>query len=146
VENLEWIIHHAEAEKLLLNKKYGECINIFLPIEVGSYYKLKDVEVRLNKYFVVAFYQCHNTSLLLTSWWREDKKFVNRASVWYNTVNLLEPYIFLMALFCCLYGENDCSKLFEDWIPLVYTIAIYGSIFNWGDIICNQLRTKIEEA
>jgi hypothetical protein len=95
-----------------------------LPTKVSAYYKLKDVEVRMNKDFVVDFYECHNTSLLLASWWREDKKFVNRASGWYNTVNLREPYIFLMALICHLYGEKDFSKFFKAWIPLAYTIAI----------------------
>jgi hypothetical protein len=100
VETLEWIIHHTNAENFLINNRDGECINVFLPTEVSAYYKLKDVEVRLNKDFVVEFYECHNTSQLLASWWREDKKFMNRASGWYNTVNLREPYMFLMALIC----------------------------------------------
>jgi hypothetical protein len=88
VDILEWIIHHVDAEKFLLNNKDGECIGVFLPTEVSMYYKLKEVEVRLNKYFLVAFYERNNTGQLLASWWREDKKFVNRASGWYNTVNL----------------------------------------------------------
>jgi hypothetical protein len=53
VELLEWIIHHVDAEKCMLNNKDGECIGVFLPTEVSVYYKLKDVEVKLNKDFLV---------------------------------------------------------------------------------------------
>jgi hypothetical protein len=83
---------------------------------------------------------------LLASWWREDKNFVNRASGWYNTMNLREPYIFLMALICCLYGEKDFSRFSEAWMPLAHTVATSGSTFNWGAIISKQLSTRIEEA
>jgi hypothetical protein len=113
VELLEWIIHHVDAEKFLLNNKDGECIGVFLPTEVRAYYKLKDYEVRLNKDFLVEFYECNNMCQLLASWWREDNKFFNRALGWYNTMNLQEPYIFLMVLICRLYREKDCSRFSE---------------------------------
>jgi hypothetical protein len=111
-----------------------------------KYYKLKEPEVRLNTDFVVKFYEQHNTNQLLASWWKEDRKFVNRASGWYNTINLREPYMFLMALICRLYGEKDCSKFLEAWIPLAYTIAISGSVFNWGAIISKQLSIRVDQA
>jgi hypothetical protein len=119
----------------LLNNKEGECIDVFLPTEASAYYKLKDVEVRLMKDFLVAFYEFHNTGQLLASWWREDKKFLNHASGWYNIVNLQEPYIILMAFICHLYGEKGFSKFYEAWMPLTHTISIFGSTFNWGAII-----------
>jgi hypothetical protein len=46
----------------------------------NKYYKIRDAKVKLNNEFVVKFYECHNTGQLLASWWKEDKKFVNRAS------------------------------------------------------------------
>jgi hypothetical protein len=82
----------------------------------------------------------------LASWWKEDKKFVNRASGWYNTMNLRDPYMLLMALICQLYGKKYCSKFSEAWIPLAYTISISGRIFYWGAIISKQLSTRVEEA
>jgi hypothetical protein len=57
---------------------------------------------------------------------------VNRALGWYNTVNLREPYMFLMALICRLYGEKDFSKFSEAWMPLAYTVAISGKCFQLG--------------
>jgi hypothetical protein len=52
----------------------------FLSMEVQKYYKIKDSEERLKKDFVVMFYEVHDTSLLLVSWSKEDKKFTNRST------------------------------------------------------------------
>jgi len=66
----------------------------------------------------------------MASWWKEDKKFTNRSNGWYGTVNLREPSIYIVDLIYRLYGEKDCSKFSEAWIPLAYTVAISGSSFN----------------
>jgi hypothetical protein len=51
-----------------------------------------------------------------------------------------------MELICRLYGEKDCSRLLEAWMPLVYTIVISESSFNWGAIIFEQLSIYIQQA
>jgi hypothetical protein len=88
IETLGWIIDHADMVKCTINNEQGECVGVFLPMEVQKYYKLRDPEERLNTDFVVKFYEIHDTSRLLASWWKEDKKFTNRSTGWYNTVNL----------------------------------------------------------
>jgi hypothetical protein len=80
---------------------------------VQNYYKLGDPKEQLNIDFVVNFYERHDTGRVMASWWREDKKYTNRTSCWYQTANLREPYIYLMALVCRLYGEKDCSRFSE---------------------------------
>jgi hypothetical protein len=82
----------------------------------------------------------------MASWWREDKKFTNQSNGWYGTINLREPYIYLMALICRLYGEKDCSKFSEACMPLAYTVAIIGRNFNWGAIIFKQLSICVQQA
>jgi hypothetical protein len=135
IEILGWIIDHADTMKCTINNAEGECVGVFLPVEVQKYYKLRDPEERLNIDFVVKFYEYHDTNMLLASWWREDKKFTNTNTGYYNTVNLIQTYMYLMALICRSYGEKDCSKFSEAWMPLAYTIAISESSFNWGAII-----------
>jgi hypothetical protein len=71
------------------------------------------LEEQLNTNFVVRFYEKHDTSKAMASWWREDKKFTNRTSGWYPNTNLREFYIYLMALLFRLHGEKDCSRLLE---------------------------------
>jgi hypothetical protein len=48
--------------------------------------------------FMVNFYEFHETSWLMSSWWKEDKNFTNQRNGWYGTTNLRESYIYLMAL------------------------------------------------
>jgi hypothetical protein len=146
IELLKWLIDHTDAQKCLINDDNDECIGVFLPSEVQSYYKLRELEEKLSTDFIVSFYAAHDTSKIMASWWREDKKFMNRTVGWYPTTNLREPYIYLMALLCRLHGEKYCSRFSEAWMPLAYTVAISGTSFNWGAIISKQLSTCIRQA
>jgi hypothetical protein len=114
----------------LINDVNGDCVRVFFPVEVQSYYKIRDPEERLNIDFLINFYERHNTGQVMASWWREDKKYTNQTSDWYQMTNLREPYIYLMALIYWLYGEKDCSRFSEAWMPLAYTVAISRRDFN----------------
>jgi hypothetical protein len=61
-------------------------------------------------------------------------------------IKLRNIYMYLMVLIYCLYGKKDCSNLSEAWMPLSYTIAIFESSFNWGNIISKQLSINILQA
>jgi hypothetical protein len=95
---------------------------------------------------VVKFYEFHYTNQLMASWWKEDKKFTNWSNGWYGTINLREPYIYLMALIYQMYGEKDCSNFLEEWMSLAYTVVISRSSFNWGAIISKQLSICVQHA
>jgi hypothetical protein len=48
IETLGWMIDHTDAIKCTVNNEEGECVGVFLPVEVQKYYKLRDPEERLN--------------------------------------------------------------------------------------------------
>jgi hypothetical protein len=79
---------------------------------------------------MVKFYEFHDTSRLMASWWKEYKNFTNRRNGWYGTIHLREPYIYLMDLIYRLYGENDCCMFLEAWMPLACTIVVTWNNFN----------------
>jgi hypothetical protein len=93
---------------------------------------------------MVKFYEFHDTNRLMASWWKEEIFFTNWSNGWYGKVNMKEPYIYLMTLIYRLYGEKNCSKFSEAWIPLAYTMAIFRSSFNWGSIISKKLRIYVQ--
>jgi hypothetical protein len=130
IELLKWLIDHNDAHKCVINDDNGQITGVFLPVEVQKYYKLREPYECLNKDFVVKFYHKHDTSKIMVSWWREDKKFTNQNSGWYPMTNLRQPYIYLVALLFRLHGEKDCSRFSEAWMPLAYTVAISGTRFN----------------
>jgi hypothetical protein len=78
IELLKWLIDHVDAQKCLINDDNGECVRVFLPLEVQSYYNLKESDLKLSTNFVLIFYSSHDTSKIMESWWREDEKFMNR--------------------------------------------------------------------
>jgi hypothetical protein len=130
IELLKWLIDHTDTQKCLINDDNSGCVGIFLPLEVKNYYKLKEPKERLNIDFVLSFYEKHDTSKVMASWWREDTNFTNQTSSWYPMANLREPYIYLMALLYRFHGEKNCSRFSKAWMPLAYTIAISGISFN----------------
>jgi hypothetical protein len=77
IEVLKWLIDHTDGHKCSINDENGRCIRVFLPTKVQKYYKLRDLEERLNTDFVVNFYEFHDTNRLMASWWKEDNKFIN---------------------------------------------------------------------
>jgi hypothetical protein len=143
---LKWLIDHTDAHKCSISDDNGECVEVLLPSEVQKYYKLNESKENLSTDFMVSFYASHDTSKILASSWREDKKFMNRTSSWYPTVNLREPYAYLMALLCRLHGEKDCSQFSKAWMPLAFTVAVSGIGFNWSAIVSKQLSTCIKQA
>jgi hypothetical protein len=98
IETLGWIIDHTNAMKFLANDENGRSVGVFLPTKVHKYYKIRDPEEWLKINFVVNFYEFHDTSQLMASWWKEEKKLTNRSNGLYKTKNLRDPYIYLMAL------------------------------------------------
>jgi hypothetical protein len=80
IELLKWLIDHNDTQKCLINDDNDGCVRVFLPVEVQNYYKLRELKEWLNTDFVLRFYEKHDTSKVMDSWWREDKKFTNRIS------------------------------------------------------------------
>jgi hypothetical protein len=109
IELLKWLIDHVDAQKCLINDDNGECVDDFLPSEFQSYYKLREFKEKLSTDYVLSFYASRDTSKIMASWWREDKKFTNRIVGWYPTANIREPYIYLMALVTC----KDMDRWYE---------------------------------
>ena len=45
-----------------------------------------------------------------------------------------------------IYGREDGKFYKFGWIPLIYHIAMEGTVFNWADIIAINMSTSIKEA
>jgi hypothetical protein len=79
-------------------------------------------EVMLVTHFMNDFYEKNDVENTLARWWREDKRFFHKNTIWYAIINLREPYMYIMALLCRLYGERNCSRFTYTWVPLAYIV------------------------
>jgi hypothetical protein len=67
IQDLEWIISHIDVDKCLINNVEGNCVGVFMSVEVNKYYNLMEPKVKLNIDFMVEIYEKHNTNKLLAS-------------------------------------------------------------------------------
>jgi hypothetical protein len=132
---IKWIIDHTILNNCMFVNTMGNSIGSFLAEHFKKYYKFQKPEVKLVTSFVHEFYDKNDVEKIIAIWWKEDRKFVNRASGWYTITNLRELYLYLMVLICKLYGQKDCSRFSNAWLSLAYTMATTGKLFNWGGIL-----------
>jgi hypothetical protein len=67
IELLKFLIDHTDTQKCLINDGNDECVEVLLPSEVQSYYKLRELEKRLSTNFIVSFYVVHETRKVTVS-------------------------------------------------------------------------------
>ena len=71
------------------------------------------------------------------------KKLCQRATDEYETTSLHTPYRIIALMLNKIFGRAN-GKLYKlSWIPLIYYVAMQGTIFNWADIVANNLSSCI---
>jgi hypothetical protein len=63
---------------------------------------------------------------IMSSWLIEEKMLFHKTYGIYNTLNLREPYIYVIAFMCRLYVQEDCIHFKDEWIPIVYGVVTKG--------------------
>ena len=71
------------------------------------------------------------------------KNFQTRPSGEYDTTILQTPYRFLALMLNRVFGRAH-GKIFKlGWIPIIFYVATQGTVFNWANIVSNNLSTCI---
>ena len=60
----------------------------------------------------------------------EGKMFRNKQSGEYETANLWTPFRMVVLMLNMVYGRADGRTYKFGWIPLIYYVAMKGTIFN----------------
>ena len=56
-----------------------------------------------------------------------------------------EPFSLLAAMFCRLYGEENCTYFKLEWVSVAQHIILTGESFNWAQILSLNLQHQIEK-
>jgi hypothetical protein len=63
----------------------------------------------------------------------------------YMQLPALEPHIMYIAMMMCrLYGKENTTHFFLQWVPIIHTVA-EGYSFDWAKILSDNLVTEITE-
>ena len=76
----------------------------------------------------------------------KGKSFWHRESVEHETSSLRTPYRLVALMLNRIFGKDDVRFYKIGWIPLMYHVTMEGTIFNWVDIIANNLSSCISAA
>ena len=73
----------------------------------------------------------------------EGNNLRHKKSREYETSHIRTPYIMVVLMLNRIFGRADDRSYKFGWIPLIYHVAMKGTIFNWDDIVVNILSTSI---
>ena len=76
----------------------------------------------------------------------EGKNFKHKQSGEYETTHLRTPFRIIALMIRKLYGRDNGKTYNFGWIPLIYYVAMEGTIFNWVDIATRNLAKCVKAA
>ena len=76
----------------------------------------------------------------------KGKTFRHKQSGKDETNHLRTPFRIIALMMSKLYSRADGKMYNFGWIPLMYYVAMEGTIFNWEDIVSRNLDKCIKEA
>ena len=76
----------------------------------------------------------------------EGNTFRHKQSGEYKATHLRTPYKMVVLMLNRIFDRADGRTYKFGWIPLIYHVAMKGTIFNWADIVANILSTSITAA
>ena len=74
----------------------------------------------------------------------EGKTFRHKQSGEYETAHLRTPFRIIALIISTLYGRADGKTYDFGWIPLMYYVAMEGTIFNGADIATRNLSKCVK--
>ena len=76
----------------------------------------------------------------------EGNTFRHKQSGEYERTHLRTPFRIISLMIRNFYGRDDGKMYNFGWIPLMYYVAMEGTIFNWADIATRNLSKCVKEA
>ena len=74
------------------------------------------------------------------------KKIQTRPLGEYDTATLQTPYRFIALMLNRVFGRAHGKSFKLGWIPIIFYVATQGTVFNWENIVSNNLSACISSA
>ena len=141
-EFIDWILPKIDMVGMIINDEEGKPIASFAPTFISKAYSLPEVEINVTTNWVKSVKFNYTTTL--KGMMIEDKNFRHRQSGDYETTILRTPFRLIALMLSRLYGRCDGKTYNVGQIPLMYYVAMEGTIFNWEDIATKNLSKSIK--
>ena len=71
------------------------------------------------------------------------KQLHQKSTSEYETIILCPPYRVIALILNRFFGRENGKMYKLIWIPLIYHVAMEGTVFNWADIVSSILSSCI---
>jgi hypothetical protein len=148
---IRWALDHVDIPTRTIISEKGVTVGTFIPEILQVMYKLPPTsDFTYNAKFLDGFKQkeCEqymkSLSYLIKDWVSHLVKFRADSNGIYSISSLEPQFKYVAMMTCRLYGREDTTNFFLQWVPLIYSVA-EGSSFDLAKILSDSLTSQITE-
>ena len=127
-EVIRWILPRVDVTGMMMNDEENKGFASFTAAFISASYSLPKKEISVTTEWVksLKFDYIATTKMMVV----EGKKFRHKQSREYETAHLRTPFRVIALMLSKIYGRVDGRFYNFGWIPLLYYVAMEGTIFN----------------
>ena len=144
VDVIKWILQGLDTKSMALNNFSGQQLASYQPHEIHLIHNLPKPEEHLDSRLYVSWSYL-NAKEVNKSWWKKLMKFCQNPNSTYKTKSRIIVYHYLMVMCCRVYGQRSIESFPKGWIYMLYLIITEGKIFNWSNLLSQQLQINLNK-
>ena len=136
-EVIGWILTRVDVTTMILANVDKQGYDAYSPGYVSLAYHLTEAQVYLTEDWLKTI----NLDLVetLKRMLVPGKNFRTRPSEEYDTTTLRTPYRFIALMLNTIFGRAHSKRFKLEWVPIIFYVATQGAVFNWANIVSNNL-------
>jgi hypothetical protein len=148
---VRWALDHVDIPTRTIINEQRVTIGTFRPEQLQAMYKLPAVsDFVYNVEFLENFKQKEcvqydkTMSGLIKDWVSHPAKFRADSNGIYSIASLEPQFKYIAMMTCRLYGREDTTHFFLQWVPLIHTV-VEGCSFDWAKLLSDSLTSRVTE-
>jgi hypothetical protein len=148
---VRWALDHVDIPTRTIVNEQRVTIGTFRPEQLHAMYKLPTVsDLVYNAEFLENFKQKEcvqydkSMSSLIKDWVSHPVKFRADSNGIYSISSLEPQFKYVAMMTCRLYGREDTTHFFLQWVPLIHLVA-EGCSFDWAKLLFDSLTSRVTE-
>jgi hypothetical protein len=148
---VRWASDHVDIPTRTIINEQRVTIGTFKPKQLQAMYKLLSMSNFVyNAKFLENFkqkecVQYHKTlSSLIKDWVSHPSKFRVDSNSIYSIVSLEPQFKYISMMTCILYGREETTHCFLQWVPLIHMVT-EGCSFDWAKMLSYSLTSRVTE-
>jgi hypothetical protein len=144
---VRWALDHVDIPTRTIINEQKVTIGTFRPEQLQAMYKLPTVsDLTYDAEFLEKFKQKEcvqydkTMSSLIRDWVSHSAKFRADSNGIYSIASLEPQFKYIAMMTCRLYGREDTSHFFLQWVPLIHQVA-EGCSFHWVKMLSDSLTS-----